>query len=113
VWRGIRRPIPPAGVPHGATGVCLAGDLLVLVSRDGEAWDLPAGRPEPGERPLRPSGARFARKHARLTSCALLGFSQGTCIRGPEQGLTLVRSLWRAEVVLDPWSPASKSRTDA
>lgn len=99
-------PDPPAGVPHGAAAVCLAGDLLVLVSRDGQAWDLPAGRPEPGERPTATLRREIREEAcATLTSSILLGFSHGTCIRGPEQGLTLVRSLWRAEVVLDPWKP--------
>jgi hypothetical protein len=35
----------------------------------------------------------------------LLGFSRGECLSGPEKGLTLVRSIWRAEVELRPWEP--------
>ncbi|WP_165959143.1 NUDIX domain-containing protein [Actinomadura sp. KC345] len=43
-------PDPPAGTPHGAEGVCVTrGGDVVLISPDGVAWDLPAGRPEPGE----------------------------------------------------------------
>jgi hypothetical protein len=40
----------PAGTPHGAEGVCVtaAGDIVVI-RPDGTIWDLPAGRPEPGE----------------------------------------------------------------
>jgi hypothetical protein len=38
-------PDPPTGKPHGAAGVCLAGDQVVLISDDGRRWDLPAGRP--------------------------------------------------------------------
>ena len=40
-------PTPPAGTPHGSLGICVTaeGDI-VLVSEDGEHWDLPAGRPE-------------------------------------------------------------------
>ncbi len=35
----------------------------------------------------------------------LLGFTRGTCVRGPQQGLVLVRSMWRAEVRLERWAP--------
>jgi hypothetical protein len=35
----------------------------------------------------------------------LLGFSRGACREGHEQGLVLVRSVWRAEVALGPWHP--------
>jgi hypothetical protein len=42
---------------------------------------------------------------AAVTSATLLGFSRGACLRGPEQGLVLVRSLWRAEVRLEAWQP--------
>jgi hypothetical protein len=35
----------------------------------------------------------------------LLGFTRGICIRGSEQGLVLVRSMWRAEVRLERWAP--------
>jgi hypothetical protein len=40
-------PDPPDGIPHGAEGVCVTptGDV-VLISSDGTAWELPAGRPD-------------------------------------------------------------------
>jgi hypothetical protein len=40
-----------------------------------------------------------------VTECRLLGFSRGVCVRGPQEGLVLVRSLWRAEVRLESWEP--------
>jgi hypothetical protein len=43
-------PEPPDGTPHGAEGVCVTADGdVVVISPDGTIWDLPAGRPEPGE----------------------------------------------------------------
>lgn len=99
-------PDPPAGKPHGAAGVCLAGNQVVLISDDGRRWDLPAGRPEPGEGwedTLRREVEEEA--CATVTDCELLGFIWSSCVRGPEQGLVLVRSIWRAEVALDAWSP--------
>src|SRR5262245_62081590 len=35
----------------------------------------------------------------------LLGFCRSRCLSGPEKGLVLVRSIWRAEVDLMPWDP--------
>jgi ADP-ribose pyrophosphatase YjhB (NUDIX family) len=99
-------PQPPAGTPHGATAVCLVDDQVVLISDDGRRWGLPGGRPEPGERPedtLRREVEEEA--CATVTACRLLGFTRGTCLRGPEQGLVLVRWIWCAEVALDPWQP--------
>jgi ADP-ribose pyrophosphatase YjhB (NUDIX family) len=78
----------------------------VLVSGDGDRWGLPGGRPEPGE-----GWADTLRREVReeacatVTSCRLLGFSRGVCVRGLEAGLVLVRALWRAEVRPDPWLP--------
>lgn len=100
-------PTPPPGTPHGASGVCVTGDgKVVLVSNDGEHWDLPAGRPEGNEaweKTLRREMLEEAR--ARVLQARLLGFSRGACAEGPEEGLVLVRSLWRAEVELLPWEP--------
>lgn len=99
-------PDPPPGTPHGAAAVCVTAGRVVLVSGDGERWGLPGGRPEPGE-----SWADVLRREvweeacATVTSCRLLGFSRGTCVRGHEAGLILVRSMWRAEVRLEAWEP--------
>ncbi len=98
---------PPDGTPHGAAGVCVTGDGgIVLISADGAHWDLPAGRPEGWE-----TWEETLRREVLEEACAtvvrarLLGFYRGMCVAGPEAGLVLVRSLWRAEVELAPWEP--------
>lgn len=97
---------PPPGTPHGAAAVCVTAGQVVLVSDDGQRWGLPGGRPEPQE-----TWADTLRREvgeeacATVTGCRLLGFSRGTCVRGHEEGLVLVRSLWRAEVHLQVWTP--------
>lgn len=100
-------PSPPTGTRHGAEGICTtrAGDV-VLISRDGRQWECPAGRPEGDE-----SWEETLRREVREEGCArvlrakLLGFSRGECIAGPEKGLVLVRSIWRADVDVEPWNP--------
>jgi ADP-ribose pyrophosphatase YjhB (NUDIX family) len=98
-------PDPPDGTPHGAEGVCVTPDGgIVIISPDGTTWDLPAGRPEPGETwedTLRREMDEEA--CATVTAARLLGFTRGQCATGPERGLVLVRSVWRAEVGLRPW----------
>ena len=42
---------------------------------------------------------------ATVTGARLLGFVRGRCLSGHEEGLVLVRSIWRAEVTLLPWRP--------
>lgn len=107
-----RAPRPPDGTPHGAEGVCLtAAGEVVLVSQDGERWSLPAGRPELGETwedTLRREVLEEA--CARVLTARLLGFCRGACVAGPEEGLVLVRSIWRAEVELEPWEPQFEIR---
>jgi ADP-ribose pyrophosphatase YjhB (NUDIX family) len=99
-------PDPPAGTPHGAAAVCVSGSRVVLVSSDGCRWGLPGGRPEPGERWVDTLRREVAEEAcAVVTSCRLLGFSRGVCVQGPQEGLVLVRSLWRAEVRLERWAP--------
>ena len=96
---------PPDGTPHGAEGgVCVtSGGDVVLISPDGTIWDLPAGRPEPGE-----SWEQTLHREMDEEACAmvvaarLLGFTRRQCVAGPERGLVLVRSVWRADVELRP-----------
>src|SRR5688572_3882820 len=48
-WIVSWHPPPDAlpGTPHGATGICVTLDgEVVVISQDGEHWDLPGGRPE-------------------------------------------------------------------
>jgi ADP-ribose pyrophosphatase YjhB (NUDIX family) len=79
---------------------------VVLISNDGERWGWPGGRPEGDE-----SWEQTLRREIWEETCAivgdarLLGFSRGVCLTGPEEGLVLVRSIWRAEVELRPWKP--------
>jgi ADP-ribose pyrophosphatase YjhB (NUDIX family) len=98
-------PEPPDGTRHGAEGVCVTADGdVVVISPDGIIWDLPAGRPEPGE-----SWEQTLRREmdeeacATVTGARLLGFTRGQCLTGPERGTVLVRSVWRADVELRPW----------
>lgn len=102
-----RPPDPPTGIPHGAEGVCVTplGEV-VLISRDGTSWDLPAGRPEAGETwedTLRREMLEEA--CATVRSARLLGFVRGECVAGHERGLAPVRSIWRAEVDVGGWDP--------
>jgi 8-oxo-dGTP pyrophosphatase MutT (NUDIX family) len=98
---------PPEGRPHGAEGVCVTdtGDVVVI-SRDGRRWELPAGRPEGDE-----TWEQTLRREVREEACAtvvrarLLGFARGEYVAGRRSGTVLVRSIWRADVALDPWDP--------
>jgi 8-oxo-dGTP pyrophosphatase MutT (NUDIX family) len=99
-------PDPPPGTPHGAQAICITGNQVVLIGNDGLTWGLPGGRPEPGERPIDTLRREVAEEAcATVTTCRLLGFSRGTCVHGHEQGLVLVRSIWRANVHVHPWRP--------
>jgi ADP-ribose pyrophosphatase YjhB (NUDIX family) len=108
VWRvaWCPPPDPPPGTPHGAEAICVTDGQVVLVSREGRLWGLPAGRPEQSER-----WVDTLRREVREEACAevvsgtLLGFTRGVCVRGPQEGLVLVRSHWRAEVRVLRWEP--------
>lgn len=97
----------PDGQAHGAEGFCVTDTAgVVVVSRDGRRWELPAGRPERGE-----TWEQTLRREVREEACAtvvrarLLGFCRGAYVAGRQSGTVLVRSIWRAEVTVDPWDP--------
>ena len=102
----------PPGQAHGANAFCVTADGgVVLVSRDGSRWGWPGGRPERGE-----SWEDTLRREMPEEACAivtdarLLGFVRSRCLSGPEEGLVLVRSIWRAQVTLLPWRPEFEIR---
>ena len=97
----------PAGRPHGSAGICFTPEgNVVLVTWPGVAWELPAGRPEVGE-DWRATLDREVLEEACavVEDATLLGFIRVTSMGGPEKGRVLVRSLWCADVSLDPWEP--------
>ncbi|MCH8910923.1 MAG: NUDIX domain-containing protein [Chloroflexi bacterium] len=97
---------------HGSAAVCITPDrLVVLVSQDGDSWGLPGGRPQEGE-DWRATLDRevFEEACVLVEDALLLGFVQGTCTRGPEEGLVLVRSVWRADVAVRVWEPRHEIR---
>jgi 8-oxo-dGTP pyrophosphatase MutT (NUDIX family) len=97
--------VVPEGTAHGASAFCVTADnFVVLISPDGERWGWPGGRPEGDE-----TWEETLRREVLEEACAvvvnarLLGFLRLACLVGPNQGLALVRSIWRAEVELAPW----------
>ena len=105
-WHPGSDPVPD-GINHGSGGICVSFDgQLVLVSRDGESWELPAGRPESDE-DWRATLDREMWEEAcvKVNQARLLGFVRGRCMSGHEKGLVLVRAMWRADVTVSPWNP--------
>ena len=97
----------PTGTRHGSAAICFTSDGdVVLVSSDGETWGLPGGRPE-GDEDWRATLEREALEEAcaRVDEATLLGFHTGAVVRGPEEGLVLVRALWHAVVSPGEWEP--------
>jgi ADP-ribose pyrophosphatase YjhB (NUDIX family) len=97
----------PPGRPHGANAFCVTPDGdVVLISTDGTRWGWPGGRPEPGESWQDTLTREMLEEAcAQVTAARLLGFVRSRCLSGHEEGLVLVRSIWRAEVTLLPWQP--------
>ena len=97
----------PSGKSHGAAGICFTPEQkVVLVTWPGVRWEFPAGRPE-GNEDWRATLDREVLEEAcaSVEKATLLGFAKGVCLRGPEEGVVFVRSLWCAEVSLNPWEP--------
>ena len=94
----------PAGQNHGSSGICLTRNGIVLVSRDGDHWEFPAGRPEADE-----SRLDTLRREVREEACCdietadLLGFTTSRCLAGAEQGVVLVRAHWAVRALTKPW----------
>ena len=98
---------PPRGKSHGSAAICFTPDgNVVLMSFDGERWDFPQGRPE-GDEDWRATLDREVLEEAcaSVKEATLLGFVRAKCVQGPEEGLVLVRSMWRASVLLSEWEP--------
>jgi len=90
----------------GRLRVTPGGDV-VLVSQDGgKVWGPPGGKPE-GDEDWRATMEREVLEEAcvLVEDATLLGFSKAEVVKGPEEGLVLVRALWRADVSLLPWDP--------
>jgi hypothetical protein len=108
-WTATWHPpgVAPPGTAHGACGWCVTSDNnVVLVSHDEIHWSWPGGRPDSNET----WEDTFRREVLEETGCpvfkaALLGFCRSACQSGPEEGLVLVRSIWRGDVELLPWTP--------
>jgi ADP-ribose pyrophosphatase YjhB (NUDIX family) len=107
-WRSVWHRAGPApdGQPHGSTGLCMTpeGEVVLIKQQRGGKWDWPGGRPE-GDETWEETLRREMLEETccRVTAARLLGFSRGACVSGPEAGLVLVRSIWRAEVEVLPW----------
>ena len=105
-WHPPELPAPD-GRRHGSGGICFTPEgAIVLVTQDGASWEFPAGRPE-GDEDWRETLDREMLEEACavVEDATLLGYARGTCLAGFEAGLVLVRSLWVAEVTLQPWRP--------
>lgn len=105
-WHPPHLPAPD-GKRHGSEGVCITSDGdVILVTENDLTWDLPAGRPE-GAEDWRATLEREVLEEACATviDATLLGYGRGECIKGPELGLVLVRSVWQATVTVHAWQP--------
>ena len=105
-WHRPELPAPD-GKPHGSAGICFTPEgKVVLVSWPGVSWEFPGGRPMRDE-DWRATLDREVLEEAcaSVEEATLLGFVKMVCVRGPNEGVALVRSLWRARVSLNPWEP--------
>lgn len=96
--------VPPGG-PHGVNAFCVTTeDEAVVISPDGKRWGWPGGRPEGDgdwEQTLRRQ--LWEETCTTVRKSRLLGFTRSICVSGHEEGLVLVRAIWRADVEVWPW----------
>ena len=98
---------PPDGRRWGAADICFTRDGDVVLCQGIRFLGcFPAAGPRRARTGVRLWTGRCSRRPVcRSMTRPLLGFAKGECVRGEEEGLVLVRSLWRAEVSLNPWEP--------
>ena len=103
---------PPNGRNAGSSAVCMTPvGQTVLVSEDGQTWDVPGGRPEGDESLIETLRRELLEEAcATLLDAQLLGYARGECMSGSEAGKVLRRSFWLARVQLNPWHPEFEIR---
>ena len=98
----------PEGEPFGSAAICLTSNGGAIVGSAGgtHGWEMPGGRPEPGET-WRTTLDREVMEEAcsSVDEATLLGYVRAECLSGPETGRVLVRSAWVAKVTVLPWRP--------
>lgn len=105
-WRGSSF-TPPRYLIRQASGICITDEgLIVLVTGDGESWDLPGGHPENDET-INDAFIREVREEAcaKVTNLEYLGVSEVKDSGNPE-GLTVnYQARFWARVRLDEFKP--------
>jgi len=103
---------PPNGLNAGSSAVSITTPTqTVLVSEDGQTWDVPGGCPEGDETLIETLRRELLEEAcATLLDAQLLGYARGVCISGNEAGSILRRSFWLAHVQLNEWRPEFEIR---
>jgi 8-oxo-dGTP pyrophosphatase MutT (NUDIX family) len=98
---------PPETLVTQAYGFCFTADaLVVLVTRVGDAWNLPGGQVEPGERPLDTLVREVAEEAcARVVRARYLACQHVWDPHAPDGPVSHYQTRWWARVELDPWAP--------
>lgn len=100
---------PPDDRPHGANqgseAICMLDDIeTVLVRSTSGRLNTPGGHPKDGES-SEDTMIREVREEAcaQVTSWQLLGYARSECLEGDRAGHVMVRDMYVARVVLQPW----------
>lgn len=98
---------PPETLVTQAYGFCLTGDAqVVLVTRDGDSWNLPGGQVEAGERPVDALVREVAEEAcARVVRARYLACQHVWDPHAPAGPTSHYQTRWWARVELDPWDP--------